>query len=102
MRFIMGLATALFFTPLFAETMTMTWSESYRADGYIVKRGGCDGEVVHDSDSRSYTETIETDTTYCLLAYNSFGLSDPKVTTAWIDGLPPESVKTTTIVITVN
>ena len=83
------------------KTMTMTWTEAERADGYIVKRGGCQGEVVYEGPERRYIEPITGDVTYCLTAYNDFGESDPVVRTAWYDATAPGRI-TVTITIEVD
>ena len=81
------------------KTMTMTWTHAERADGYIVKRGGCEGEEVYRGYEPMYAERISGDVTYCLYAFNDFGESDPVVKTAWYEATRPGKI---TVTITVE
>ena len=81
------------------KTMTMTWDHAERADGYVVKRGGCEGEEVHRGPANQYIETITQDVTYCVYAYNDFGDSDTVVKTAWYEATRPGKI---TVTITVE
>lgn len=81
------------------KTMTMSWDHADRADGYIVKRGGCDGEIAYQGPENLYIEKITGDVTYCLYAFNDFGESDPVVKTAWYDAARPGKI---TVTITVE
>ena len=81
------------------KTMTMTWGHAERADGYVVKRGGCEGEEVHRGPANQYIETITQDVIYCVYAYNDFGDSDTVVKTAWYEATRPGKI---TVTITVE
>ena len=81
------------------KTMSMTWTHADRADGYIVKRGGCDGEIAYQGPDNLYIEKITGDVTYCVYAFNDFGESDPVVKTAWYEATRPGKI---TVTITVE
>lgn len=100
MRYVIFAATLL---PALAfpqeKTMTMTWTPADRADGYVVMRGGCDGEEIYRGPETRYVEGISQDVTYCLYAYNDFGDSEPVVKTAWYEATRPGKI---TVTITVE
>lgn len=77
-----------------AETMLMTWEPSENAEGYIVRKGGCQGEIVQQSPALSFADTIETTTVYCLSAYNNYGESERVQRTAHLE-TPAVPVKIT-------
>lgn len=102
MRILTGLMALFLCVNAYAEkTMTMTWDHAERADGYVVLRGGCEGEEVHRGPANQYIETITQDVQYCVYAYNDFGDSDTVVKTAWYEATRPGKI-TVTITVEIN
>ena len=85
-----------------AEEVTIRWTAPAGADNFMIRKGGCDGEVVHYSPETTYVGEIENVSEYCMYSMNNHRVSEPYTVTVDPKAPSPDSIDGVTITVNVD